>query len=112
MARITIEIEDTAARSDTASGAGIETSVKQSQSAAPSVRTDVSGIPAELAIRAASLNAQNAGAAPVLGGLQATGAPMPFMPSSGALNPPSGSASAGAAPNHLFASVQEPDKRS
>ena len=97
MARINIEINDTAAAVE-ASGA------TRVQMAAPHTTADASGVPAELAAQAAAVGAQNAGPAPSLGGSPTSAAPMPFM-SSGASGAAQGeSVSAGAAPAHLFGS--------
>jgi len=100
MARITIEIEDT---TTTAQAGAFATRI---QAAPPHPTADVSGMPAELAAKAAALGAHNAGPAPSLGGLPTAAAPVPFISSSASGAAHVESASAGAAPAHLFGPSQ------
>jgi hypothetical protein len=72
MARINIEITDTGATGETGGAMRVQTN------ATPHPSADASAVPAELAARAATFGAQNAGPAPSIGGTQASSAPVPF----------------------------------
>ena len=96
MARISIEINDTATAGEAGGAIRVQTT------GAPHAIADVSGVPAELAAKAAALGAHNAGPAPSAGGLPTGAAPAPFISASLPELAQSGSVSAGAAPAHLF----------
>ncbi len=100
MARINIEITDTAAAGEAGGALRVQTT------AAPSTSADVSGVPPDLAAQAAAMGAHNAGAAPSLGGMPSSAAPMPFMASSEPGAAQAESESAGAPPAHLLGSTQ------
>src|SRR5260370_19056230 len=92
MARISIEINDTATAGEAGGAIRVQTT------GAPHTIADVSGVPAELAAKAAALGAHNAGSAPSAGGFPTGAAPAPFISPNLPEPAPSRSASPGAAP--------------
>ena len=95
MARITIDIDE----SPSASSKGA-----QGPSIAVSGAQDMSGVPAEIAAKAAASGANNAGPAPSLDSLTSAAAPVPFVANQAASVSPADATSAGAAPEQLYGS--------